>query len=140
MKALRELKVISPLLEAGLTKNEIREYLRKEGLDIWDMPAMTCLLTRMPYNTEIIPETLDMIEKAENILFQKGYNGARVRMHGDIARIECLPELIEKMAAHQERMQIVEEFKKTGFRYISLDMEGYRTGSMDIQKNTNNEY
>jgi uncharacterized protein len=131
MKALKELGIVSPLLEAGLTKNEIRESLRSEGLDVWNMPAMACMLTRIPYNNEIKPETLNMIEEAEYILFDNGYPGSRVRIHDDVARIECFPEYIEKMIISSERKQIVEKFKKIGFKYVSLDMEGYRTGSMN---------
>ena len=131
MKALKELGVRSPLLEAGLTKNEIRECLRNEGFDIWDMPAMACMLTRIPYNVEITHERLNMIEEAETVLFEKGYAGARVRIHEDVARIECFPSLIEKLITDPERKQIVESLKKLGFRYVSLDMEGYRTGSMN---------
>jgi uncharacterized protein len=134
MKALKELNIRSPLLEAGLTKNEIREYLRNEGLDIWDRPAMTCMLTRIPYNTEIKQETLNMIEEAENILFERGYPGARVRVHDNVVRIECYPDFIEKIITNPEREQIVEKLKKIGFKYISLDMEGYRTGSMNPEK------
>ena len=131
MKALKELGIRSPLLEAGLTKNEIREYLRKEGISIWDSPSMTCMLTRIPYDTDIKQETLNMIEEAENILFEKGYPATRVRIHEDVARIECMPDFIEKIISNPERKQIVDEFKKLGFKHISLDMEGYRTGSMN---------
>ena len=131
MKALAEMGVRSPLLESGITKNEIREQLLKEGLNIWDKPAMACLLTRIPYNTVIRPEIIQMIEKAENIFFDKGYPGTRVRVHDDIARIECLPGSMEKIIYDPEREQIVMELKKTGFRYISLDLEGYRTGSLN---------
>jgi uncharacterized protein len=134
MKALKELSVRSPLLEAGLTKNEIREFLRKEGLDIWNSPAMTCMLTRIPYNTEIKQETLNMIEEAENFLFEKGYPGTRVRIHDDVARIECFTDFIEKIIVNSERKQITERLKELGFKYISLDMEGYRTGSMNPEK------
>ena len=131
MKALKEMGIISPLLESGITKSEIREQLRKEGLQIWDKPAMACLLTRLPYNTEIKPEMLKMIEEAENILFEIGYPGTRVRVHEDIARIECLPGYLEKIIHNPEREQIVSKLKKIGFRYISLDLEGYRTGSLN---------
>jgi uncharacterized protein len=131
MKALKEMAIRSPLLEAGLTKNDIRESLHNEGLEIWDKPAMACLLTRIPYNTEIRPEALRTIEEAENILFEKGYPGTRVRMHGDIARIECLPGYLEKIILSPERDHIVARLKKLGFRYISLDLEGYRTGSLN---------
>ncbi|MDR2887208.1 MAG: ATP-dependent sacrificial sulfur transferase LarE [Bacteroidales bacterium] len=132
MKALRELQVRSPLLEAGLTKNDIREHLRREGLDIWNMPAMTCMLTRIPHNTPVTPETLTMIEEAENCLCAKGYRGARVRVHADVARIECPQQLMDKICEAAERKQIVEKLKHAGFRYITLDMEGYRTGSMNL--------
>ena len=129
MKALKELGIRSPLLEAGITKKEIREMLLKEGLSIWDKPAMACILTRIPYNTEIKHEMLRMIEEAENILFERGYPGTRVRVHEDVARIECLPGFLEKLIRNPEREQIVANLKKIGFRFVSLDLEGYRTGS-----------
>jgi uncharacterized protein len=131
MKALKEMGIRSPLLESGITKNEVREMLHKEGLSIWDKPAMACILTRIPYNTEIKPEMLRMIEEAETILFEKGYPGTRVRVHNDVARIECLPGYLEKIIHNPEREQIIAKLKKIGFRYISLDMEGYRTGSLN---------
>ena len=137
LTALNELNVRSPLAEAGLTKSDIREYAKKEGLPIWDKPAMACLLTRIPYNTEITDDTLQKIDKAENLLFEKGYPGARVRVHGDVARIECLLGYIDRIFNDPRRQDIVSELKKIGFRYISLDMEGYRTGSMDPE---NKEY
>ena len=133
MKALKEMGIRSPLLESGLTKKEIRELLHRDGLDIWDKPAMACLLTRIPYNTEIKTEMLKMIEEAENILFEKGYPGTRVRIHEDVARIECLPGYIEKIIHDPHREHIVTKLKRIGFRYVSLDMEGYRTGSLNPQ-------
>lgn len=131
LKAINELNVRSPLAEAGLIKSDIREYVKKAGLPLWDKPAMTCLLTRIPYNSKVTDEILQRIEKAENLLFEKGYPGARVRVHGDVARIECLPGYIGRIFNDPRREVIVSELKKIGFRYISLDMEGYRTGSMD---------
>jgi uncharacterized protein len=131
MKALKEMGILSPLLESGITKKEIRELSQKEGLNIWDKPAMACLLTRIPYNTEVKLEVLKMIEEAENILFEKGYPGTRVRVHEDIARIECLPGYLEKIIHDAEREHIVAKLKKIGFRYVSLDLEGYRTGSLN---------
>lgn len=131
MKALKEMEIRSPLLESGITKKEIRELLHKEGLDIWDKPAMACILTRIPYNTEIKSELLKMIEKAENILFEKGYPGTRVRVHDDVARIECLPGYLEKIIHDPGREHIVANLKEIGFRFISLDLEGYRTGSLN---------
>jgi len=129
MKALKEMGIRSPLLEAGLTKREIRELSRTEGLEFWDKPAMACLLTRIPYDTEIKEGTLRMIEAAENMLLDKGYPGTRVRVHGDVARIECIPGFMEKMIKKAERDEITASLKKIGFRYVSLDLEGYRTGS-----------
>ncbi|EFK96301.1 conserved hypothetical protein [sediment metagenome] len=134
MKALKEMGIRSPLLEAGLTKKDIRELLHREGLDIWDKPAMACLLTRIPYNTEIKPEILRMVEEAENILFEKGYPGTRVRIHEDVARIECLPGYMDKIIHDPQREQIVANLKRIGFRYVSLDLEGYRTGSLNPEK------
>ena len=131
LKALKELSVRSPLAEAGLTKKEIRELLRKEGLELWDKPAMACLLTRIPYETEVSERMLRMIERAEDYLFDKGYPGTRVRLHGEVARIECMPGYLSKIINDKEREQIVANLKKIGFRYISLDLEGYRTGSMN---------
>jgi uncharacterized protein len=135
MKALRELKVISPLMEAGLTKSEIRQLCHDEGLNVWDKPAMACLLTRIPYDTEVNEGMLRMIEDGENLLFEYGFPGTRLRIHGDVARIECLPGFIEKIIQKPVRDQIVEGMKKIGFRYVSLDLEGYRTGSSNPQKN-----
>ena len=134
LRALRELDIRSPLAEAGLTKSDIREFSQKAGLPFFDKPAMACLLTRIPYDTTITEETLQMIEKAEDLLFEKGYPGARVRIHNDVARIECLHGYVEKIFQDPARQLIVSDLKKIGFRYISLDLEGYRTGSMDPEK------
>ncbi|MCU0460631.1 MAG: ATP-dependent sacrificial sulfur transferase LarE [Bacteroidales bacterium] len=130
LKALKELSVRSPLAEAGLTKKDIRELLLKENLSIWDKPAMACLLTRIPYETKVSEGMLKMIGRAEDFLFEKGYPGTRVRLHGDVARIECMPGYLSKIINDPEREQIVANLKEIGFRYISLDLEGYRTGSM----------
>ena len=131
MKALKEMEIRSPLMESGISKKEIRELLHKEGLDIWDKPAMACILTRIPYDTEIKSELIKMIEEAENILFEKGYPGTRVRVHDDVARIECLPGYLEKIIHDPGREHIVANLKELGFRFISLDLEGYRTGSLN---------
>jgi len=129
IKALKELGIRSPLLEAGLTKKDIRELSKKADLDIWDKPAMACLLTRIPYDTEVNEESLRLVEQAEIMLLEKGFPGTRVRIHGDLARIECLPGYIEKIVRNPEKEQIISDLKKIGFRYVSLDLEGYRTGS-----------
>jgi uncharacterized protein len=129
IKAMNELGIRSPLLESGLTKKDIRELSREEDLDIWDKPAMACLLTRIPYDTEISQGTLRLVEEAENMLFELGYPGTRVRIHGDLARIECLPGYIEKIIHNPDKEHIISSLKNIGFRYVSLDLEGYRTGS-----------
>jgi uncharacterized protein len=134
MKALKEMGIRSPLLESGLTKKEIRELSRSEGLEFWDKPAMACLLTRIPYDTEITEGKLRMIEAAESMMFDKGYPGTRVRVHDDLARIECIPGFMEKLIRNSEREQIISNLKKIGFRYVSLDLEGYRTGSSNPEK------
>ncbi|HPT21787.1 MAG TPA: ATP-dependent sacrificial sulfur transferase LarE, partial [Bacteroidales bacterium] len=129
IKALREMGIRSPLLESGITKDEIRRFSREEALNIWDKPAMACLLTRIPYNTEVTEGALRMIEKAEDILFDAGFPGTRVRVHGDVARIECIPGYFEKLIHDPDREHIISCLKEIGFRYVSLDLEGYRTGS-----------
>jgi pyridinium-3,5-biscarboxylic acid mononucleotide sulfurtransferase len=134
MKALKEMGIRSPLLESGLTKKEIRELSRNEDLDIWNKPAMACLLTRIPYDTEIKDGTIRMIEQAEDMLFEKGFPGTRVRVHGDVARIECIPGFMEKIIRNPEKEHIISNLKKIGFRYVSLDLEGYRTGSSNPEK------
>jgi len=133
-KALAELGIRSPLKEAGLTKKDIRELSLKAGLPVWDKPAMACLLTRMPHDTEVNDEMLRMIEQAEYFLFEKGYPGSRVRMHNDIARIECLPGFFGRIIQSPDREDITNYLKKIGFRYVSLDLEGYRTGSTNQEK------
>lgn len=129
LKALKEMNILSPLMESSLTKKEIRQICRIEGLAVWDKPAMACLLTRIPYDTVISEAMLRMIEEAENVLFEQGFQGTRVRVHGDVARIECMPGFIEKIIQPDCREKIISALKKIGFRYISLDLEGYRTGS-----------
>jgi uncharacterized protein len=134
LKALTEMGIRSPLMEAGLTKNEIREISKKEGLPTWDKPAYACLLTRIPYNTTVTDTDLRKIEEAEQVLFEKGFFGARVRVHGDIARIECMPGYLNRIVNDPHREELIGEFKKIGFRFISLDLEGYRTGSLNPDK------
>ena len=135
LRALRELGIRSPLQEAGLTKKDIREMLRQEGLPVADKPAMACLLTRIPYNTTISEGMLKMIEQAEYFLLNKGFPGTRVRIHGDLARIECLPGYFEKIIQNPDKELIINNLKKIGFRYVSLDLEGYRSGSADQEIN-----
>jgi uncharacterized protein len=134
LKALEEMGIRSPLMESGLIKHEIRELSQKAGLPTWDKPAYACLLTRIPYDTKVTENDLRMVEKAEQFLFEKGFPGTRVRIHGDVARIECLPGYINKLVQEPERDNIINNLKNIGFRYISLDLEGYRTGSLNPAK------
>ncbi len=134
LRALAELSVRSPLMEAGLGKAEIREYSNREGLPVWNKPALACLLTRIPYNTRVTEKALRMIEEAERLLFDMGMAGSRVRIHDDIARIECPQEKFDQLIHNPLRQQIIDHFKKLGFRYITLDLEGYRTGSFNPEK------
>jgi pyridinium-3,5-biscarboxylic acid mononucleotide sulfurtransferase len=135
LQALKEMGIRSPLLEAGFTKQEIRDISQKDGLPTWDKPAYACLLTRIPYNTIVTETDLRKIEEAEQYLFEKGFFGARVRVHGDIARIECMPGYLNKIVNDPHREQLIKQLKKIGFRFISLDLEGYRTGSLNPDKN-----
>jgi uncharacterized protein len=121
-------------MESGLIKHEIRELSQRAGLPTWDKPAYACLLTRIPYDTKVTENDLRMVEKAEQFLFEKGFPGTRVRIHGDVARIECLPGYINKIIKEPEKDHIISNLKKIGFRYISLDLEGYRTGSFNPDK------
>ena len=131
LKALQEMKIRSPLMEAGLVKHEIREASQLEGLSTWDKPAYACLLTRIPYQTNVTDKDLRMIEEAELFLFNEGFIGSRVRLHGNIARIECINGYLEKIVTSPYREKIIRQFKEIGFRFVSLDLEGYRSGSFD---------
>ena len=134
LKALEELEIRSPLMESGLIKHEIRELSQKANLPTWDKPANACLLTRIPYDTKVTENDLQMVEKAEQFLFEKGFPGTRVRIHGDVARIECMPGYLTKIIQGPDKDNIIDNLKKIGFRYISLDLEGYRTGSFNPDK------
>jgi pyridinium-3,5-biscarboxylic acid mononucleotide sulfurtransferase len=134
LQALKEMEIRSPLMEAGLTKQEIRDLSHLDGLPTWDKPAYACLLTRIPYDTIVTDNDLRRIEEAEQYLFENGFYGARVRVHGDIARIECMPGYLMKIVNDPHREQLIARLKKIGFRFISLDLEGYRTGSLNPDK------
>ncbi len=131
MRAAEESGVLAPLAAAGMTKRMIRQLARERGLANWDRPAMACLATRIPHGTPITPALLDRIASAEECLRQHGFVGFRVRSHGDVARIECRPDDFGRMLDPSLRSQIVRRFKAVGFRYIAVDLEGYRQGSMN---------
>jgi len=130
-RALEELGIRSPLLEAGLSKGEIREFSRLFGLPTWDKPSMACLASRIPYGTPLTAEGLAMVGKAEASLAARGFRVYRVRHHGDTARVELAREEIPRLLDDLLREEIVAAVKGAGFRYVALDLEGYRTGSMN---------
>ena len=127
--AASEHHVRSPLMEAGLTKAEIRELSKERALPTWDKPAMACLSSRIPYGTPVTVEALDQIGAAEAFLRQLGLRQLRVRHHGDVARIEVEVEDLEAVIAKRER--IVQRFKNLGYGYVTLDLAGFRSGSMN---------
>lgn len=129
MRALKELGVRSPLLEAGLGKEEIRNASRRLGLPTWDKPAYACLASRFPYGEAITRGKLAAVDEAESFLRGLGFRLLRVRHHGDVARVEVAPEEIER--AVEARDRIVQGLKRAGFTFVALDLEGYRTGSMN---------
>ena len=130
-KAAQELDVRSPLKEARLGKNEIRILSKKLGLPTWDKPAMACLSSRFPYFTSIDNESLRQIDSAEEYLRSKGLSQLRVRHHGQVARIEIDPSDFSVIMKKKTREDIVENLKKIGYQYVTLDLTGYRTGSMN---------
>jgi uncharacterized protein len=131
MKAARELGVISPLKDAGLTKEDIRSLSKAMDLPTWNKPSFACLSSRFPYGNEINRQKLSMVEKAEQLLLDFGFRQIRVRHHGEIARIEVSPEERSKFFDVNVMDTIGNKFKEFGFTYVTLDILGYRTGSMN---------
>jgi len=129
--AAKELRVCSPLLEAGFNKKDIRELSRQLGLPTWDKQPFACLSSRFPYGTEITAERLQQIDRCESWLRRQGFANYRVRYHEQIARIEVAPQEISRLLDVELREQLVAEFKAAGFIYVTLDLQGYRTGSMN---------
>ena len=130
-QAAEELGVRSPLKEAGLTKDGIRRLSRRFDLPNWDKPAMACLASRFPYGTPIDAEGVRRVGEAEAFLRSLGFTGFRVRHHDTIARIEVPPEQIPQLIDPSVRGRIVEQFRRLGYTYITVDLAGYRTGSMN---------
>jgi uncharacterized protein len=130
LKAIRELGVKSPLLEAKLTEENIKKLSRKSNLPTWDKSSFTCLATRFPYGTKLTKSDFKKVELAEDFLKSKNFKIFRVRKHGEIARIEVPEKDFDKVLSNRKR--IIKELKKIGFEYITLDIESYRSGSMDI--------
>jgi uncharacterized protein len=136
-RAAAELGVRSPLREAGFTKNDIREISHRMGLPTWNKPSFACLSSRIPYGTRIEPDILRRLDKAERLMKELGFRQVRVRHHGEIARIEVEPGEITRLASPEIRRQVTEKFKELGYLYTTLDLGGYRMGSMNavLKKN-----
>jgi uncharacterized protein len=128
LAAAAERAVRSPLAEAGIDKAQVRAIARQLGLPVWDKPAMACLASRVPHGTPIRPEMLARIERAESVLDSLGFTQCRVRHHGDIARIELLPDDLARALDMRER--IVEAIRSIGYRFVTLDLAGFRSGSL----------
>lgn len=129
LRAIRELGIRSPLQDVGFTKREIRRLSERLGLPTWSKPSFACLASRFAYGEKVTPERLNMVERAEQILAELDFSQFRVRVHGNLARIEVLPQEFEKLLRCRE--QVYRGLKKLGFKYISMDLAGYRTGSMN---------
>ena len=131
LRAIAELRVKSPLKDVGLTKQEIRYLSEKMKLPTWNKPALACLATRLPYGERITPEKLEAIDKAEGMLCDYGFSQVRVRMHGEIARIEVSPSQFDKLLDPGILFPVRQKLHALGFLYVTLDLDGYATGSMN---------
>jgi len=130
-RAATEHQVLAPLLDAGLRKAEIRTLSQGAGLPTWDRPASACLASRLPYGTEVTRERLALVERGEAALRELGFRQFRVRLHDDLARVEISPEEMPRAFAPQMAAAIANRLKAAGFTYVSLDLEGYRQGSLN---------
>ena len=131
LQAVAELHVKSPLRHVELTKQEIRDLSKEMGLPTWDKQSFACLSSRFVYGEEITESKLSMVDQAEQLLLDMGFHQLRVRIHGQMARIEVMPSEFLKLMEDANREKIVSEFKKIGFSYVTLDLQGYRMGSMN---------
>jgi uncharacterized protein len=130
-QAAREHSILAPLLEAGLTKAEIRELARQSDLQVWDKPASACLSSRMEYGRAVTPEALSVIEHGEDALRKMGFRQFRVRHHGEIVRIEIAREELPRALTAEMAAAFTAQFKTLGFKFVTLDLEGFRSGSMN---------
>lgn len=131
MRAALEMGIAAPLAEAGLTKDDIRELSRQMGLAVWNKPASGCLATRIPYLSPIRLDKLKMVSSAEQVMAGLGFPVCRVRHHDDLAKIEVPDDQLENLLVPSLRRTIIESFKKIGFRYVSLDLEGHQSGRLE---------
>ena len=131
LRAVEELAVKSPLRDVGLTKSEIRFLARDMGLPVWDKPSYACLASRFVYGEEITEENLRKVDRAEQLLLDMGFRQMRVRIHGQMARIEVEADEFPKLLQEENRQAITVAFQEFGFTYVTVDLTGYRTGSMN---------
>jgi uncharacterized protein len=129
MKAAGEWAIRAPLLEAGLTKADVRELAKELGLPNWAKPALACLSSRVPYGTPVTVGVLSQVERAEGFLYERGFTDFRVRHHGRVARIEASPNDMRRLLQDPLREEVVGAFKELGYTYIALDLQGFRSGS-----------
>lgn len=132
LMAADEAEVISPLVEAGLNKEGVRRVAKAMGLSNWDKPAAACLASRVPYGSEVTPELLRQIEGAEDVLRGLGFKGYRVRHHDTVARIELPMDQVARMMDDEVRRAVTEGVRAVGYLYVSLDLEGFRSGSGNL--------
>ena len=137
LKAAKEWRIRHPLVEARMTKEEIRYCSRELGLSSWDKPAIACLSSRFPYGIEINVEKLEKIGACERFMQELKFREFRVRYHGDLVRIEVAAQEIDRFFDNATRKAIVQRFKEIGFSFVSLDLQGYRTGSMNEPLSSN---
>jgi pyridinium-3,5-biscarboxylic acid mononucleotide sulfurtransferase len=130
-RAAAEHRVMAPLLDAGLSKAEIRWLSHRAGLLTWDRPASACLASRLPYGTEVTPERLGLVERGEAVLRDLGFQQFRVRLHEKLARVEIAPEEMPRALSAEMAAEISKRLKSIGFSYVALDLEGYRQGSLN---------
>lgn len=131
LRAIAELEIKSPLRETGFTKSDIRILSRELGLPTWEKPSFACLASRFAYGETITKEKLGMVEQAEQLLMDYGFRQMRVRIHDRMARIEVLPEEFPRLMEEKIRTDVVEKLTSYGFSYVTMDLKGYRTGSMN---------
>jgi len=130
-RAAADHQVLTPLLDAGLRKAEIRTLSQRAGLPTWDRPASACLASRLPYGTEVTPERLSLVERGEAALRELGFRQFRVRLHDQLARVEIAPEEMPRALSLEISAAIADRLKAAGFAYVALDLEGYRQGSLN---------
>ena len=136
--AAQEMGVLAPMVDAGLTKDEIRLLSKEMNLEVWNKPALACLATRIPYGTTVTVNALEMVDQAEDVLINLGFNACRVRKYENMARIEVNPKQIESISDKKIRKIVVGKFRKIGFSHITVDLEGYTTHYFAL-KNADNK-